>query len=74
MNADARSSIQNIRLSLGSPWFGMEILMINGKVEITELVDIAGRFVLSLIALCRAERNDIPTVAQELSSWWRCGS
>jgi hypothetical protein len=48
--------------------------MINGKVEIAELVDIAGRFVLSLIALCRAERNDIPTVAQELSSWWCRGS
>jgi hypothetical protein len=48
--------------------------MIIGGSEITELVGVAGRIVLGLVALLRAEPNDIPTVVRELSHWWHRGS
>jgi hypothetical protein len=42
--------------------------------EITVLIRIAGQVVLGLVALLRVERNDIPTVLQEISGWWDPGS
>jgi hypothetical protein len=48
--------------------------MINDSDEFARLVDVAGRLVLGLVALFRAERKEIPTVVRELSGWWHHGS